>query len=378
MRPSLGFTGRHQGGRGFQGFHPGGPGGGGGFGHRNRTRGRKISSGDLQLLLLLLLEERPRHGYEAIKAIEQRSGGFYAPSPGMVYPALTYLEELGYATVSSVAARKLYELSPAGRSYLDQNRAAAQLVMEQLEQFGRSMFRDSDPGGDEPAAAERPGLAQPPSAHHAPRKALSLGPSVDAVLARLQAEAERRPARDGGPRRGAQRDPFRYADYGFSISQDQGELIYLLCRQMRARRVIDFATSVGVSAIYFAAAMRDNQDGLVIGSEIVPEKVRTAGRNLQQAGLDPWVNIREGDARQTLRELGEPIDFALIDGWPADEGPSLARGVVEIVAPQLRRGGLLLNDNAEPDYLEYVRDPSNGFVSISLPLKGGTELSLKR
>jgi predicted O-methyltransferase YrrM len=109
----------------------------------------------------------------------------------------------------------------------------------------------------------------------------------------------------------------------------------------------------------------------------VPQKVAAARGNLKDAGLDSWVDLREGDARQTLRELGGPVDFALIDGWPTDAEPTLALQVVQIIAPQLRSGGLLMNDNAEADYLGYVRDPANGFVSISLPLKGGTELSLK-
>jgi predicted O-methyltransferase YrrM/DNA-binding PadR family transcriptional regulator len=361
--------GRHRGSRGFQGFHPpGGHGGDGGFGHHGRIRGRKIGSDDLQLLLLLLLEERPRHGYELIKAIEQRSSGFYSPSPGMIYPALTYLEELGHATVSSEAGRKLYQLADAGRVHLNLHRAAAEMVLQQLERFGRSLA-----GAPEPAEPRGP-----TARHHAPRKALSLGVNTDPVLARLRHEAEQNRPLDGGPHRSGNNDPFQYAEYGFSISQEQGELIYLLCRQMRARRVIDFATSVGVSAIYFGAAMRDNQDGLVIGSEIVPQKVRVAEQNLRQAGVDFWVNIREGDARETLQGLGEPFDFALIDGWPGDGPRSLAREVVELVAPNIRRGGMLMNDNGEPDYLEYVRDPRNGFISITLPMKGGTELSLKR
>ena len=378
MRHSLQLMGRHRGGRGFQGFHPGGFGGhGDGFGHRGRIRGRKIGSDDLQLLLLLLLEERARHGYELIKAFEQRSSGFYSPSPGMVYPALTYLEELGYATVSSEAGRKLYQLAPAGRSYLDQHRPAAETVLKQLEQFGKSLF--AAPGA--PEFTDLPGelhRESPAATRHAPHRTLSLGVNTDAVLARLRGEAEQNRPSDGGPRHSRIHDPFHYAEYGFSISQDQGELIYLLCRQMRARRVIDFATSVGVSAIYFGAAMRDNQDGLVVGSEIVPAKVRTAEQNLKQAGVDSWVNIRQGDARETLQGLGEPYDFALIDGWPGEGERSLAREVVEIVAPNIRRGGMLMNDNAEPDYLEYVRDPHNGFISITLPMKGGTELSLKR
>ncbi|MDR5752482.1 MULTISPECIES: class I SAM-dependent methyltransferase [unclassified Caballeronia] len=168
-----------------------------------------------------------------------------------------------------------------------------------------------------------------------------------------------------------------FADYGFSIHPDQGNLIYLLCRAMGAKRVVDFATSIGMSAIYFAAAMRDNGGGRVIGSELVQAKVDTARANLADAGLAGFADIRVGDARDTLRDLGGPIDFALIDGWPQPEGPSLARTVIEIVAPQLRVGGYVLNDNAEPDFLAFIRDPANGFISTTLPIKRGTELALK-
>jgi predicted O-methyltransferase YrrM len=146
---------------------------------------------------------------------------------------------------------------------------------------------------------------------------------------------------------------------------------------MGATRVVEFATSIGVSTIYFAAAVRDNGGGTVIGSEIVPEKAATARRNLADAGLEEVVDLRIGDARETLRDLGGPVDFALIDGWPVSTGPTLARQVMEIVAPQLRVGALVMNDNAEPDYLDYVRDPARGFRSLSLPLKGSTELSVK-
>jgi predicted O-methyltransferase YrrM len=199
---------------------------------------------------------------------------------------------------------------------------------------------------------------------------------VRAVIERL-IETRRRPL-DGGPRNPeASGDPCDYAEYGFSISHDQGDLIYLLCRAMRATRVVDFATSIGMSAIYFAAAIRDNGGGTVIGSELVPEKVATARRNLAEAGLADYADIREGDARQTLRNLGGPVDFALIDGWPNGQEPSLARKVIEVVAPQIRTGGYVMNDNAEPDFLEFVRDPVNGFISVSLPLKGTTELCVK-
>ena len=198
---------------------------------------------------------------------------------------------------------------------------------------------------------------------------------VTAVIERLQA-TRRAPVR-GNPMQSGSRDPHDYAEQGFSIHPEQGELIYLLCRGLRAKRVAEFATSVGMSTLYFAAAMRDNGGGTVIGSEIVPAKVQAAKRNLAEAGLADYAEIREGDARQTLRDLGGPVDFILIDGWPGDKGPTLARQVIEIVAPQLRVGGYVMNDNAEADFLEFVRDPQNGFVSITLPLKGGTELCLK-
>jgi predicted O-methyltransferase YrrM len=201
-------------------------------------------------------------------------------------------------------------------------------------------------------------------------------PRVDAVIARMQSE-RRRPS-SGGPMNSDSNDPHEWADFGFSIHPEQGELIYLLCRALRAKRVVDFATSIGFSALYFAAAMRDNGGGEVIGSEIVPSKIEIARANLAEAGLDGFVDIRRGDARQTLRDVGGDIDFALIDGWPGDgSGPSLSLEVIRVLAPQMQCGAIALNDNAEPDYLNFVRDPANGFRSMTLPLKGGTELSVR-
>jgi predicted O-methyltransferase YrrM len=200
---------------------------------------------------------------------------------------------------------------------------------------------------------------------------------VNAVLARLQSERRRHPS--GGPLGDAHasRDPFDYVEYGFSIVPEQGNLIYLLCRGLRTNRVAEFATSIGMSTLYFAAAVRDNGGGMVIGSELVPAKVEAARHNLAEAGLEHYAEIRQGDARQTLRDLGGPVDFVLIDGWPLNDGPSLARQIIEIVAPQLRLGGYVMNDNAEPDFLDFIRDPSSGFLSVTLPLKGGTELCVK-
>ena len=203
-------------------------------------------------------------------------------------------------------------------------------------------------------------------------------PALRALLERLSRDRAR--PTEGGPQSSAQlsTDPHDYADYGFPIWPVQGELIYLLCRALQARRVVEFATSTGFSTLHFAAALRDNGGGTVIGSEIVPAKAATARRRLEEAGLSAYAEIRVGDARETLRDLGGMVDFALIDGWPVPgDGPSLARQVTEIVAPMVRVGGFLMNDNAEPDFIDYIRDPENGFISMTLPLKAGTELAVR-
>src|SRR5215475_2967262 len=133
------WFGRH--GRGFGSF-PGFMGGGFGPGGRAFwSGGRKLASGDLQLVLLALLAERPSHGYELIKALEERSGGFYTPSPGMVYPALTWLEEVGYASVTAEGTKKLYSITDSGRTYLNDNREAADAMLSQLDYIGRKMGR---------------------------------------------------------------------------------------------------------------------------------------------------------------------------------------------------------------------------------------------
>jgi DNA-binding PadR family transcriptional regulator len=103
--------------------------------------GRKLASVDLQLLILGLLEEKPRHGYEIIKALDERSKGFYVPSPGMVYPALTYLEEIGYATVEAAGARKLYQITDAGKNHLQSNRSTFEALFAQFGRVGERMDR---------------------------------------------------------------------------------------------------------------------------------------------------------------------------------------------------------------------------------------------
>jgi DNA-binding PadR family transcriptional regulator len=124
---------RHRGGHGSRHGFMGGRGGG------DIPGGRKLSSAELQLVILALLAERPAHGYELIKTIEERSGGFYDPSPGMIYPALTYLEEIGYAVPEQEGSRRRYSITDTGRAHLTAHRAQADSILDTLSRIGGRM-----------------------------------------------------------------------------------------------------------------------------------------------------------------------------------------------------------------------------------------------
>jgi DNA-binding PadR family transcriptional regulator len=131
-----GGHGRHGFGRFAGGFADDPEGDGRGF-----RSGRKLSSEDLQLVILALLKEKPRHGYEIIKALDDLSHGFYVPSPGVVYPSLTYLEEAGYAAVETEGTRKLYRLTAEGESHLAEHRDTVDATISQIERAGLKMER---------------------------------------------------------------------------------------------------------------------------------------------------------------------------------------------------------------------------------------------
>lgn len=129
-------------GRGFMGEGGGrGPGRGGfgggddGFG----PRGRSLGQGHIRLLVLSLIETEPRHGYDLIKQIEEMSGGAYAPSPGVIYPTLTLLEEAGFAATTSEGNKKLYTITEEGKAHLDENRRHAEKIVERLTELGEHM-----------------------------------------------------------------------------------------------------------------------------------------------------------------------------------------------------------------------------------------------
>ncbi len=162
------------------------------------------------------------------------------------------------------------------------------------------------------------------------------------------------------------------------VDRDAGRFLYAVARSISAKRIVEFGTSFGVSTIYFAAAVKDNGGGLVIGSELEGSKVAKANRHLAAAGLSQFAEIRAGDALQTLRDVGGTVDLLFLDGWKL-----MYPDVLKLTMPGLRQGAVVLADDVTlfPDdmasYLAFVRDPANGFVTATLPLGDGIEYSVK-
>jgi predicted O-methyltransferase YrrM len=164
------------------------------------------------------------------------------------------------------------------------------------------------------------------------------------------------------------------AENFLAVSPDYGSFLYAMARCCGATRVVEFGTSMGISTIYLAAALRDNGGGYLIGSEMEPGKVARARAHLDAAGLADLVDIRAGDALETLKEVGGEVDLLLLDG-----AFSLYLPVLRLIEPQLRKGAVILGENAfEPDYQAYVREGGNGYLSLALPDSGrGNEFTVK-
>jgi predicted O-methyltransferase YrrM len=165
----------------------------------------------------------------------------------------------------------------------------------------------------------------------------------------------------------------RLKNFHLAVSRETATLLYMLARSCRARSIVEFGTSFGVSALHLAAALRDNGGGRLIGTEFEPGKVAQARENLAAAGLNDLVEIRVGDAVETLaRDIPEAVDLVLLDG-----AKGLYPKVLALLESQLRPGALIVADNADwsPDYLARVRDPAGGYASV--PFAKDVELSMK-
>ncbi|TCS13249.1 O-methyltransferase [Caulobacter sp. BK020] len=162
-------------------------------------------------------------------------------------------------------------------------------------------------------------------------------------------------------------------DFPLPVSRETGLLLYMLARSRHARTIVEFGTSFGVSTLYLAAALRDNGGGVLITSEFEPSKIERARGNLRAGGLIDLVEIRQGDALQTLSvDLPETVDLLLLDGAKA-----LYPDILSLVESRLRPGSLIVADNADysPDYLARVRSPASGYLST--PFAEDVELSMR-
>jgi predicted O-methyltransferase YrrM len=166
-----------------------------------------------------------------------------------------------------------------------------------------------------------------------------------------------------------------------ALDSDKAEFCYQLCRANNARRIVEIGTSCGVSTLYLAAAVRDNVragggNGVVIGTEYEANKAAAARTHFEQAGLSHFIDLREGDLRQTLRQIDGPVDFMLVDIWI-----TMARPALELVTPHLRPGAIVIADNTAQyrseyaDYFAFLN--AQGFRTMTLPFDGGLEMSVR-
>ena len=211
---------------------------------------------------------------------------------------------------------------------------------------------------------------------------------LSALHARSDAQAEELRAFEaqrakGGSQAGEQAVKDFRSDKLVALDRDKAEFCYQLCRASDARRVVEAGTSYGVSTLYLAAALCDNVraaggHGVVIGTEYEPAKASAARANFRAAGLDRFIDLREGDLRETLRQIDGPVDFMLVDIWIP-----MARPALELVAPRLKPGAIVICDNTEhyradyADYFAFLNDPAHGFRTMTLPFAGGLEFSVR-
>ncbi|SNY64835.1 O-methyltransferase [Paractinoplanes atraurantiacus] len=160
------------------------------------------------------------------------------------------------------------------------------------------------------------------------------------------------------------------------VSTQGGRLLYSLARSARPQTIVEFGTSYGISTLYLAAAVLDNGAGRVVTTELSAAKVAAARANLAEAGVAPLVDVLAGDARQTLSTIDERIGLVLLDGWK-----DLYLPVLRLLEPRLAPGALVIGDDSSfatvQPYLDYVRDPANGYLSVNFPVEDGMELSCR-
>ncbi|WP_431775344.1 O-methyltransferase [Streptomyces cucumeris] len=210
-------------------------------------------------------------------------------------------------------------------------------------------------------------------------------PRVTSALTRMfrhaeQDEATSRRIRASWPQGFAPLGPQEQADANaevyMPISAQGGRLLYNLIRAARPATVVEFGTSFGISTLHLAAAVRDNGTGRVISTELSAAKASAARRTFTETGLEDLITVLEGDARDTLATVTGSADFVLLDGWK-----DLCLPVLRLLEPRLAPGTLVVADDVDLEdlapYLDYVRDPRNGYQSVTFPVEDGMEISCR-
>ncbi len=163
------------------------------------------------------------------------------------------------------------------------------------------------------------------------------------------------------------------------IDAAQGRALYQFARASGAQRIVEFGCSFGISTLYLAAAVKDNGGGEVITTELEPNKIQAARESFDAAGLSSLIDLRAGDARETLKDAPWPVDLVFLDGWK-----ELCLPVLRLLEPKLRPNAVILCDDIKAfartlrPYLDHVRDPHGPFTSMPLPLGDGLEFSIYR
>jgi predicted O-methyltransferase YrrM len=194
-------------------------------------------------------------------------------------------------------------------------------------------------------------------------------PAMRQAMASLSPE-DRKAARGEGDYRAFY---MRAKDFPLPVSRETGALLYMLARASNARSIVEFGTSFGISTLHLAAALKDNGGGRLITTEFEPSKVARARATFAKAGVANLIELREGDALETLAsDLPQSIDLVLMDG-----AKNLYPAVLSLLEPRLREGTLLVADNANwsPEYLARVRSLAHGYMS--LPFGEDVELSMR-
>jgi predicted O-methyltransferase YrrM len=194
---------------------------------------------------------------------------------------------------------------------------------------------------------------------------------VASALDRMYSESQAQMAtlRESGPpvdmaKASAQERADALSDFYLPVTPEAGRLLYSLVRATRPRTIVEFGTSLGLSGIHLASAVKDNGSGRVVTTELSAAKVATAKKNFADAGVADVISVLEGDALETLKTLDGPVDFVLLDGWK-----ELYLPVLKLLEPQLAPGTLVVADNTNmadtQPYLDYVRDAGHGYVSVN-------------